>query len=263
MNCVREPRILTIATEHGRPTAPAYRGPATPGARRRATTPCSSRSPSWCRPGGSSPRSSTVRALPGRLSILSVFHSKSVCIGLLYGRAGCLIVQKRRFPARAEIDNSKPEPVRPRIERLTEVAEGDTREKWWRVTRICAAQQVPYPFGSLYPPSFARWAAANGVPQPGEADGAMQTTPRWSPRPSMLGGPDGTAATPRTGAAGLLHGDSPGGFGHQLSPRLQAKADELVALREQLRDLEVAGGQALIYRDASTRSSIGIPAPSF
>ena len=30
----------------------------------------------------------SVRARPGRLSVLSVLHSKSVCVALLYGRAG-------------------------------------------------------------------------------------------------------------------------------------------------------------------------------
>jgi hypothetical protein len=38
---------------------------------------------------------------PGRLSGRSVFHSKSVWMGLVYGRAGCLTAKNGGFPARA------------------------------------------------------------------------------------------------------------------------------------------------------------------
>ena len=39
----------------------------------------------------------TVRALPARLSALSIFHSASVCVALFCGRAGCLTSQNGGF----------------------------------------------------------------------------------------------------------------------------------------------------------------------
>jgi hypothetical protein len=50
----------------------------------------------------------TVRALPGRLSALSVFLCKSVLYGAFVGTCRPLNRQKRRFPARAV----RPEPAR-------------------------------------------------------------------------------------------------------------------------------------------------------
>ena len=44
----------------------------------------------------------TVRTLPGRLSALSVFHSKSVLYGIFVWARRALNHRKRRFPARAE-----------------------------------------------------------------------------------------------------------------------------------------------------------------
>ena len=43
----------------------------------------------------------SVRALPGRLSDLSVFHSRSVVYGAFVWVRRALNIQKRRFPARA------------------------------------------------------------------------------------------------------------------------------------------------------------------
>ena len=48
------------------------------------------------------PSPATVRARPGRLSALSVFHSESVFYGALVWVHRALNSQKRRFPARAD-----------------------------------------------------------------------------------------------------------------------------------------------------------------